>query len=156
MSKTKKEETPQKDKEARNFLVIDATNLIAGRMASWIAKQALMGNQIAVVNSEKAIITGDPRKVVEKYKYFRDETGTPFKGPFLSRLPDRFLRRIIKRMLPHKKGRGVSAYKRIMCYLGVPSEFEGKAKTLKEADASNTRTIKFISIGQICQALGRK
>ncbi|MBI4918584.1 50S ribosomal protein L13 [archaeon] len=150
----KKQKPQNREPRQRNLLVIDATNLIAGRLASWVAKQALMGNQVAVVNSEKAIMTGDLHKIVARYQYLRTETGTPFTGPFLSRLADRFLRRIIKRMLPFKRPRGASAYKRIMCYLGVPDEFAGKAKTLKEADASNTKTIKFTTIEQICKLLG--
>ena len=43
----------------KNQIVIDATNATMGRLASYVAKQALLGKQIAIVNSEKAIITGN-------------------------------------------------------------------------------------------------
>lgn len=151
-----KKKKTKKTPKIRNLIVIDATNLVVGRLASWTAKQALIGNNVVIVNSEKAVITGDLKKIYEKYQYLRRETGSTFKGPFISRLPDRFLRRIIKKMLPFKKPRGRAAFKRVMCYLGIPPEFEGKAKTLKQADIKNRRIIKFTTIGKVCKLLGYK
>jgi len=157
-SKTKKFKSKKKTTEnkIRNLLVMDATNLITGRLASWAAKQALLGNNVVIVNSENAILTGDKHKIFARYQYFRRETGTPFKGPFISRSPDRLLRRIIKKMLPFKRSRGVTAFHRVMCYLGVPKEFEGKAKTLKEADVTNRKVVEFTTIKEVCKLLGFK
>jgi len=39
-------------------MIIDATNLIAGRLATFVAKKALLGEEIEIVNSEKAVLTG--------------------------------------------------------------------------------------------------
>lgn len=138
-------------------LNIDATNLIVGRMGSYAAKQALLGHSINILNCEKAIMTGGKVFNVEKYRYLIKETGQPQKGPFLSRLPDRFVRRQIRGMLPHKKARGAAAWKRIMCYQGMPEEFKGKKlQTLDWANSKHSRTMKLVTIREICKALGGK
>ena len=40
-------------------MIINADNLVLGRMAAIAAKQALLGEDVRIVNCEKAIITGD-------------------------------------------------------------------------------------------------
>jgi large subunit ribosomal protein L13 len=138
-------------------LNIDATNLIVGRMGSHVAKQALLGHSVNIFNCEKAIMTGGKIFNVEQYRYLIKETGQPQKGPFLSRQPDRFVRRQIRGMLPHKKTRGAEAWKRIMCYVGVPEEFRSKKlQTLDWADSKHRRTMKLVTIGEICKSLGGK
>ena len=138
-------------------LIIDATDSIAGRLASHIAKQVLNGNNVAVVNSEKAVITGNKEVAIERYRYRRSETGRPQKGPFIYRSPDRFLKRIIRGMLPYKKARGSAAFKNIKCYRGVPAEFKDKkAQTIKAVNVSKLGVIKYVTIHDICKSLGGK
>jgi large subunit ribosomal protein L13 len=136
-------------------IVLDAENAIVGRLCTHAAKQAMLGRSVAIVNSEKAIISGNATQIIAKYKQQRDR-GTPFRGPFLSRLPDRFLRRILRGMLPYKQGRGKEAYKNVMCYLGVPEEFDGKVQKLERADLFQSNIVKFVTIQQICRELGGK
>lgn len=136
---------------------IDATNLIVGRMGSYAAKQALLGHSINIFNCEKAVMTGGKKFNAEQYLYLIKETGQPQKGPFISRLPDRFVRRQIRGMLPYKKSRGAAAWKRIMCYVGVPDEFKKKKLiTLDWASAKHKRTMKIITIGELCRMIGGK
>lgn len=136
---------------------IDATNLVVGRMATYAAQQALLGHSINIFNCEKAIMTGGKKYNVEQYRYVIKETGQPQKGPFISRLPDRFVRRQIRGMLPHKKPRGMEAWKRIMCYQGVPTEFKSKKlMTLDWANVKHKTTMKIVTIGEICKAIGGK
>jgi large subunit ribosomal protein L13 len=135
-------------------LVIDATHAIAGRLGAYAAKQALLGHKVSIVNSEDAIFSGTKVKIVEKYKALRD-MGTPVKGPFVSRLSDRFLRRVIRGMLPFKRPRGKAAYANIMCYLGVPEEFKD-AKLLKVALLQNSNIIRYCTVKEVCRALGAK
>ena len=49
-------------------MIIDATNLLVGRLATVVAKKALLGGKIDIVNAEKAIISGPKRLVINKYK----------------------------------------------------------------------------------------
>ncbi|HKI76467.1 MAG TPA: 50S ribosomal protein L13, partial [Candidatus Bathyarchaeia archaeon] len=38
--------------------IVDASNLILGRMASYVAKKALDGKSMVVINAERAVISG--------------------------------------------------------------------------------------------------
>jgi large subunit ribosomal protein L13 len=135
------------------MIVIDATNLIVGRMATWIAKKALMGEEINVVNCENAVITGKKRSVLKRYRE-KYEIGDALKGPYFPKMPDRFIRRVIRGMVPYKQKKGELAYKRVMCYLGVPSEFnDKKLETIKNADVSNSRVLSYITVGDVCKNL---
>lgn len=137
-------------------MIIDATNLILGRMASIAAKKALLGEDIKIINCEKAIISGNKKYLLEKYKSKR-EMGVPLKGPYYPKMPDRIVRRAIRGMLPYKRPRGAVAYKKIMCYIGIPEKFANeKQVTLKEADASKLPTTKYLTIERISKHLGAK
>jgi len=64
--------------------IINAEGLILGRMASKVAKMLLEGEEIVIVNADKAIITGNKEYIFEKYKRrtsFRS-ISNPQKGPF--------------------------------------------------------------------------
>ena len=135
---------------------IDATNAIAGRLGTKVAKEALLGKKVNVLNSEKAIISGDPKVVIGRYQYTRVEKGQPHKGPYIPRMPDRFLKRLIRGMLPHKKGRGSDAFKRIKCHIGVPEEFKGKDIMKFQDGLSKLPTLKYVTVQQICKTLGGK
>ena len=52
-------------------IFIDAENSVRGRVASYAAKQALGGNEIIVLNSEKALISGDSAMNVADFKFTR-------------------------------------------------------------------------------------
>ena len=136
-------------------MIIDAKNKIVGRIATVAAKSALLGEKVDIINCENAFVTGGRSHVFNEAKRKR-EMGT-FKGPFISRMPDRYVRRMIRGMLPYKQDKGKNAYKRIMCHIGMPKEFEGKkAVDVKEADISKVKNRNYVSIEQICKKLGGK
>ena len=135
-------------------LNLDATNIIIGRLASHAAKQALLGYTVNIFNCEKAIITGTPHLVREKYYHRIFETGQPWRGPFIPRMPDRFVKRLIRGMVEHKFERGKLAYKRIMCYMGVPVQFKDKKLTSVGKIANELPTLKYQTIGDLCVSLG--
>jgi large subunit ribosomal protein L13 len=137
-------------------IYIDASNLIVGRMVSYAAKKALLGNIVKILNCESAIITGNRKDILRKYSE-RRQKGTPTKGPFFPRMPDRFVRRVVRGMLPYKKPRGKEAFQRVMCYLGVPEQFKDKKMiTLASAHVSKTKTLRFLSVKGICANMGGK
>ena len=122
--------------------IIDGTNSVLGRLASYVAKELLKGEEIVVVNSEKVIITGNKKTTEREFKEKRSRVGSGQKGPKLSRSADRIVKRTIRGMLPnHRFGRGREAWKKIKCYVNVPKEFQdkkmikaGKPKTCKSSE----------------------
>lgn len=133
-------------------MIIDGTNAVFGRMATQVAKKALLGENIDIVNCEKIIMSGKKEVVFAKYKRFKD-MGVPRKGPFYPTTPDKFVKRIIRAMVPYKQPKGREALERIKCYKGVPSQFEGKE--LQKIGQSNLK-ISYVTIAEICKSIGGK
>ncbi len=136
--------------------IIDATNAILGRLANQVAKMALEGEQVAVVNCEKAIISGSRKDIFERFLMKRAR-GCALKGPFYPKQSDRIVRRAIKGMLPCTSLRGRLAFKKVKCYLDVPFQFANqKLQTLESASADKLSTEKYLKIGEIANRLGGK
>ncbi|MDK2849885.1 MAG: large subunit ribosomal protein [Candidatus Woesearchaeota archaeon] len=135
------------------MIIVDAKGLLVGRLASFVAKKALLGEKVVVVNSEQAVFSGSKDDIIEKYRHLY-EMGAPRYGPFLFRRPDMFLRRIIRGMLPWKKARGREAYKRIKCYVGIPEEFKNAEFTSVDVKKFTELPIsKRVTVGEICEVL---
>lgn len=143
-------------KNTKPDIVIDACDLVVGRMASYAAKQALLGNVINIINCECAIFTGKRKSVLEDFrgKFSRGEFK---KGPFISRLADRIVKRVVRGMLPYKQERGRNAYKRVMCYVGVPENLkDAKTISLKDAHLSKLRNENYITVKEVSTHLRGK
>ena len=111
--------------------IIEGKSAILGRLASFVAKEALKGEQIAVVNSGKVIISGSKKNIKENFEEKRSKFGSSQKGPKHHRTSDKIVKRAIRGMLPnHRTGRGREAFKRIKCYIGVPKELQ-ESKVIK-------------------------
>ena len=130
---------------------------VLGRLAAVVAKEILLGEEVNVINCEKIIVSGKKEKVVANEKKKRDRKGYPLKSAKFSRLPDRYVRRTIRGMLPWKQARGKEAFKRVMCYVGVPKVVADKEMiTIKGASVKKLPTLKYITVGEICKRLGGK
>ena len=104
---------------------IDGKGTVLGRLASFVAKEALKGEEIKVLNCEQIIITGNHKTTQREFKEKRSRFGHSQKGPKHPATSEKIVKRAIRGMLPdHREGRGRQAYKRIMCYVGIPREFE--------------------------------
>lgn len=137
-------------------MIIDGTNILMGRLASFVAKKALLGEQVDIVNSENVVITGTKKHILERYKQ-RRERGTPTAGPFFPRVANLILKRTIRGMLPYKQAKGEEAFKRVKCYLGIPKKFEGKNfEKIKGADISKLQTKKYLTLKELSKLLGAK
>ena len=135
---------------------VNGEDLILGRVASFVAKKALLGEKVNILNCEKIIITGSKKDVFGKYKNLSDK-GQVNQGPYLSRTADRFVRRAVKRMLPYKKARGKEAFKRIMCHIGVPEKFSSqKLEKVGDASVSKLPNVKYVYLKDIAKHLGGK
>ncbi|HID71517.1 MAG TPA: 50S ribosomal protein L13 [Thermoplasmata archaeon] len=138
--------------------VINAENMVLGRLASIIAKELInniktyKNEEFAVVNVEKAIIIGRKEDILKKYKRLSEEIGSDRKGPYLPRRPDRLFRRTVRGMLPYQKSQGRMALKKMKAYVGIPKEFEGyELEVFKEAEYGGHR--RHIELGRLCQYL---
>jgi large subunit ribosomal protein L13 len=133
--------------------IIDASGAILGRLSTHTAKRLLKGEEIAVVNSEKAIISGKKSAIKTRYKEKR-EVGTYRKGPFYPRMPDMIVKRTIRGMIPYQTPHGRTAFKRLKCYIGVPKEFEGKKfESIKSAEK---QPVDFVTVEELSKSLGAK
>ncbi len=139
------------------MIVVDATDQILGRMASKVAKLLMEGESITVVNSEKAVITGNSKRTIEKYRkrYDLSRAVNPRKGPFYPRMPDRIMSRTIRGMLPWSKSKGKEAFRRLRVYRGMPDSLkDSEFTTFDEAAADRLKTRKFITVQDIANELG--
>ena len=109
-------------------IVIDASEGVLGRVASFAAKQSLLGKKVTIVNCEKALVTGRRKNILEEYKIARRRGGSSRKGPKFPKSSERIMKRTIRGMLQYKEGRGAAAFKRIMCYDAIPEEFANTKK----------------------------
>ena len=133
--------------------IIDASGAILGRLGTFTAKRLLKGEEIAIINSEKAIISGKKSTIKNRYKEKR-EVGTYRKGPFFPRKPDMIVKRTIRGMIPYQTPHGRTAFKRLKCYIGVPKEFEGKKfESIKSAEK---QPVDFLTIEELSKSLGAK
>ncbi len=133
-------------------MIIDGKNHILGRIANVVAKKALEGEKVDLVNCEEIIITGKKEEVLKKFKQ-RRERGNPHKGPFYPRMADRLVRRTIRGMLPYKQEKGRKAYDKIKCHIGVPENLKEKITEIKPKEI---KTKDFIRIKEVSSFLGGK
>lgn len=139
-------------------IVVDATNCIAGRMCSHVSKLLLNGNRVAIVNAEKAMLSGNRYKTIELYKEHLEinSVTNPIHGPFHPRRPDTMLTKMVRGMVPKRKTSGVEAHKRLRVYIGVPDDI----KSLKMESFEDSKITKpesyYISVGDVAKQIGWK
>ena len=137
--------------------IYDGEGMILGRLGSVIAKQLLLGETIKVINCEKVIVSGRKKVILTENKERRARKGYPLKSAKLSRLPERYVRHSIRGMLPWKKARGKEAFKRVMCYQGVPEEYASKeALKVENAQFKKLPTLYYTTVSEICKNSGAK
>ncbi len=136
--------------------VVDATNLILGRMASYVAKEALNGRRVVVVNAEKAVVSGTKARVVARAKMkLRTRTlANQEKAPTHPRRPDTYVRRVIRGMLPWKKPRGKQAFHRVRVHIGTPPDYAGKPSSRLDSASASKLRVPYISIQQLSEEIG--
>jgi len=136
-------------------MIIDATDLILGRMAAFAAKQALLGNEVNIINCERTIITGNKEFLIKRYTQ-RIHRGEPHHGPNYPRRPDLLIRRTIRGMLPYKQFKGEIAFKRIKCFVGLPEGLKEKPISIERAHKKKLKNMKFVTLLEICKHIGYK
>ncbi len=111
-------------------IVVDGSDLVAGRLCSNVSKLLLQGNNVSIVNCDKIMMSGKRKSIVEEYKTFL-KIGSiinPLNGPYHPRRPDTMISRMVRGMLPRKKPSGQAALKRLRAYVGIPKELRSFEK----------------------------
>lgn len=135
--------------------IYNGTGAILGRLAAVAAKAALSGEEVRIVNCDEIIVSGKKANTFQMAKARRDRKGYPLKSAKHSRLPERYVRRSIRGMLPWKFTRGKEAFKKVLCYRDIPEEFIGKDLIVVEgALAKKLPTLKYVTVKEICKAIG--
>lgn len=137
----------------KSSTIINADGLILGRMGTYVAKRLLRGEEIVIVNAEKAILSGKKRSKLNDAKEFLG-VGAPGRGPFHYRRPDKIVRKSMRGMLPIRRPKGIQAYKRLKVYMGVPDAFKNaNMETLEPAQAKKL-TCTYFTIAEFAKEIG--
>ena len=138
------------------MVLINAQGLIVGRLSSIVARKLLEGDEVTIINAEKAVLSGAKAMTFAEYKQAVDR-GTTEKGPYYPKRPDAIIKRAIRGMLPYKAQRGKDAMARLRIYIGLPSELQGqKAVTLEKASVDRLSSFKYMELGELSKQLGAK
>jgi large subunit ribosomal protein L13 len=153
-------------------LVLDASNLILGRLASESAKLIKgkpvtitgtnsegksvtaglkEGDRLVIVNADKAVITGNPLWTTKRYlQRMKIKVNTnPRRGPFFPRQPEDIVRRAIRGMVKNKTPSGRAAYKRVHVFAGMPTEEYKKQAIRIDQISADHMLCKRITVGEL-------
>lgn len=138
--------------DAGKCVVLNADRQILGRVASRVAKELMKGGEVVVLNADKAVISGDKRTLIDRYRTRLNlqDKANPEHSPYWPRRSDMLFKRIVRGMLPYRLPRGKDAYRRLLVFSGVPKDFEAsKELDLQGKDVRamyvNTTTLKELS-----------
>lgn len=135
--------------------VIDANDLILGRMSSIVAKRLLEGERIDLVNAENVIISGKRQMLIMQSKEFL-EIGGRDRGPLHYRRPHAMVRRTIRGMLPYRKPKGREAFSRLKVHIGIPEELESyPLESIPNASVDRLKG-NYLTVGEIAKNIGWK
>ena len=135
------------------MIYINAENHVIGRLSTFISKKLLEGEEVVVLNSDKAVVQGSKYSILSEYRTIRDMRHKR-RGPYYPRMPDRIFKRTVRGMLPYQKPRGRAAFKNLRVYIGVPEEFSDKEMIV--VDNAINKNDRFITLKDISLYLGGK
>jgi large subunit ribosomal protein L13 len=140
--------------------IVDAKNQVMGRMCSQVAKRALLGERLVIINAQFAVISGSRSDILKRYLHLRHirDHANPTHGPFHNSRPDTFLRQKIRFMLP-KNIRGREALKRVHVYInGIPKVKEVNYKDAEAFEPKKCSAVhlrhNYLTVREICNNMG--
>ncbi|MAK61859.1 MAG: 50S ribosomal protein L13 [Ponticaulis sp.] len=139
------------------WIIIDATDAVVGRLASYIAKRLRgkhradytphvdCGDHIIIINAEKAVFTGRKRQQKNYYRH----TGYPGGIKELSadailrgRFPERVLKLAVKRMLPRESSLARQQFSKLRVYAGSEHPHEAQQPEVVDFKSMNPKNEK--------------
>ena len=138
-------------------IAIDATDHIAGRLSSQVAKLLLKGNRVSIVNCEKIMISGTRENIIKEYREFLEINSiiNPKHGPVHYRRPDTMITKMIRGMLPYdRKPSGKEAHKKLRAYIGSPKELKSIEKIQIEKAKIKKSSSNYTTMGELGRVIG--
>ena len=137
-------------------IVVDATDHIAGRLASNVAKLLLKGNRVSIINCEKIMISGSRSNIIKEYRDFLEIASIlhPKHGPFHPRRPDTIITRMIRGMLPRDKPSGRTAHSRLRAYIGAPKDLKAFEKIQFEKAKITKSSANYTTMANLGETIG--
>lgn len=137
-------------------IVVDGTDLLAGRLSSNVAKMLLEGIHVTIVNCEKIMISGSKKNIVKNYKDFLAISSIlhPEHGPYHPRRPDTMIAKMVRGMLPRKKPSGQAALKRLRTHIGVPSQLRSSKKMILDKAKITRSSANYTTMAELASEVG--
>ena len=138
-------------------IVVDATNHIAGRLSSNVAKLLKQGHRVSIVNCEKIMYSGTRSNLIKEYREFLEINSiiNPKHGPVHYRRPDTIITKMIRQMLPYdRKPSGKESIKRLRAYIGSPKELKSLEKIGFEKAKIKKSASNYTTMGELCRVIG--
>jgi len=138
-------------------IVVDATDHIAGRLSSNVAKLLIKGNRVSVVNCDKIMMSGTRSNQIKEYREFLEINSiiNPKHGPVHYRRPDTIIRKMIRGMLPYdRKPSGKEAHQRLRTYIGSPKELKSLKKIQFEKAKIKKSVSNYTTMAELCRVIG--
>ena len=139
-------------------MIVDAENVILGRMASEVSQRLLTGQNIDIINCEKCVVSGNRKSIFSRFeqKHAMKSKVSPRRiGPHYPRTPDGIVKRAIRGMLPRKTTRGKSAFGKLRVHVGHPPELkEETTADLNLKTTSGLNSLKYVTVAEISEYLG--
>ena len=143
----------------RKLIVVDAKGHLAGRLASYVAKELIHGQRITIVRAERTLLSGHKYRNKLKVMDFHNKrmSTNPKKGPIHQKAPSLMLWRKIRGMIPHKTPIGAAAMGRLKCFDGCPLSLNATKKVVVQ-DALKCVRLKprarFCMLGDVAEVCG--
>ncbi|MFN3911968.1 50S ribosomal protein L13 [Hyphomonas sp.] len=140
-----------------NWVVIDATDVVVGRLASYVAKRLRgkhrpdftphvdTGDHVVVINAEKAVFTGNKLtdKVYYRHTGYAGGIKTTTAGKILSgRFPERALEMAVKRMMPRESALSRQQFGKLRIYAGADHPHVAQQPELVDFKSMNRKNSK--------------
>jgi len=142
--------------DSAKAVLVDGTGMVAGRLASNVAKMLLQGTRVSIVNCENIMISGTRSNIIKEYRDFLEISSilNPKHGPYHPRRPDTIIARMIRGMLPRKKPSGKTALGRLRTYIGTPKG----VKSLERVELQKARITRpsanYTAVGELGSTVG--
>lgn len=134
----------------KEWVLVDAENMVLGRLASEVAKMLRgkhkpeftphvdCGDYVIVINAEKVQLTGKKLTDRKHYRYSGYPGGQTFQTPkdILDKYPGRLVEKAIKGMLPKNK-LGREMFRNLYVYVGPDHKHESQKPKVVDLKTNN-------------------